>query len=130
MNDNPQTASNPSLGSSATGFLGTVSGKVVAILAAISLIMGIALEVQSFVRGNYDVEASRNNAAITRAKAIVDTFGVTGNSKSPFNDPAESLLDKEIRLLQEEGRCLAHHGGTKEECEAPYKAFKAAHNSD
>jgi hypothetical protein len=44
---------NLNLGSAATSFLGTVWGKVVTILAAISLIMGIALEVQSFVTGYY-----------------------------------------------------------------------------
>lgn len=73
MADNPQsTDPNVSLASVATAFVGTVWGKVVAILAAISLIMGIALEVQSFVRGNYDVETSKNNAAKTLAEACAE----------------------------------------------------------
>ena len=63
MADNPQTTGpNASLGSAATAFVGTVWGKVVAILAAISLILGIAIEVQSFVRGSYEITTARNNA--------------------------------------------------------------------
>src|SRR5277367_6006945 len=72
MGDDPQmTGPNASLASAVTGFLGTVWGKVVAILAAISLIMGIALEVQSFVRGIYDVETANAQAQKARAEAAV-----------------------------------------------------------
>ena len=68
MGDDTQTTGpNASLGSAATGFLGTVWGKVVAILAAISLIMGIALEVQRFVLGGLQIVQMNANPNLTQA---------------------------------------------------------------
>jgi hypothetical protein len=63
MADERQTTDpNASLASAITAFVSTVWGKIVAILAAVSLILGIALEVQSFVRGSYEITTAKNNA--------------------------------------------------------------------
>lgn len=65
MGDDPQmTGPNASLGAVATAFVGTVWGKVVAILAAISLVIGIALEVQSFVTGYYVLQKTASEAYV------------------------------------------------------------------
>jgi len=70
MVDEPQTKNlNVSLGSVATGFLSTVWGKLVAVLAAISLIMGIALEVQSFVTGYYVLQKAKADAKAAEGEA-------------------------------------------------------------
>ena len=83
MVDDPQMmATNVPLNSTTTGFLGTVWGRVAAILAAISLVIGIAIELQTFVRGNYEVENAKNNAARSRGNA--------GAATAIFKNPNDS----------------------------------------
>jgi len=48
------------------------------------------------------------------------------NGNCPHADIMRALRDREIYLLEEKARCL----GSKEECAAPYEAFKALHEAE
>jgi hypothetical protein len=100
MGDDPQAKNiNISLGSAATGFLGTVWGKVVAILAAISLIMGIALEVQSFVTGNYILRKTAAEAGAMTSNPERELYGNRAAEQRAAAASAKAARDKETDEL-------------------------------
>ncbi len=74
--------------------------------------------------GCYNPEAVHPNENITEKLIRIKKQKANGNC--PHADIIRALRDREIYLLEEKARCL----GSKEECAAPYEAFKASHEAD
>ena len=69
MKTGATVADDRQLGSVATAFSAPVGGRFVAILAAISLVLGIAIEVQNLCERSLRSPKRQNNAAISRGNA-------------------------------------------------------------
>jgi hypothetical protein len=66
-----------------TDFIGSVWGKTLAILTAISIVMGILLEAEALITGYYTMKKTAAEAELARTQA--NTAGTPGTAFGPSN---------------------------------------------